>query len=73
MKKFLLSASMLMVAGATFAVTDNVSYPPVKDLKIENQWILDRVHAGTEAFEATVLFNTTSPSAYTDGETVGVF
>ncbi len=72
MKKFLLSASMLMVAGATFAVTDNVSYPPVKDLKIENQWILDRAHAGTEAFEATVLFNTTSPSAYTDGETIYV-
>ena len=48
MKKIILSLLTIMTAvlGAQ-AITDGQTYPEVNGIKIVNQWILDRVHAGS--------------------------
>ena len=62
MKKFLLIAVMAIMATASaFAVTDNQTYDPVNDIKIANQWILDRVH--TSDFASMDACNTRARTA----------
>ena len=67
MKKILLSASLLMLSTAAFAVTDGQTYEMKKGLTCENLWVVDRIH--TEAlFETFEISGTTSPSAVADGK-----
>ena len=61
MKKILLSASLLMLSTAAFAVTDRATYETINGLTCENLWVFDHNHT-TEAFAASALF---------DGETSG--
>lgn len=72
MKKLLLSASMLMLAGASaFAATDGQTYETVDGLKCENLWIFDRIH--TEAdYLASPICSKSARTATTDGTTVYV-
>ena len=49
MKKTLLLLSLLLTAAqGALAVTDGQTYPEINGIKIVNQWILDRVHSGTD-------------------------
>lgn len=67
MKKILLSASLLMLSTAAFAVTDGQTYEMKKGLTCENLWVIDRVH--TDAlFKTYEISGTTSPSAVSDGK-----
>ena len=45
-KSLLLLIACVMAAFSAHAITDKQNYPVVNGLKITNQWILDRVHAG---------------------------
>lgn len=72
MKKFLLSASVLMMASASaFAVTDGQTYAPVNGFNLENLWVLDRYHAET-AYLASPIAVTSARTATTDGTTIYV-
>ena len=63
MKKFLLSAALMLIACASaFAATDGQTYAPVNDIKIVNSWILDRVHT-PNVFPKMDLCNTRSRTA----------
>ena len=72
MKKLLLSASMLMLAGASaFAVTDGQTYETIDGFKCENLWVLDRQH--TEAdFNASKLNITNGPRMIAIGDNLYV-
>ena len=80
MKKFLLFATMaVMSATSALAATDKQTYEPVGELKIANQWVLDRVHTpdvftkmdvcNTRARTAT-LFNDIVYVAHSEARTV---
>ncbi|HIR37263.1 MAG TPA: T9SS type A sorting domain-containing protein [Candidatus Limisoma gallistercoris] len=56
MKKILLSASMLMLSAAAFAVTDGATYETINGLTCENLWVFDEQHTG-DAFKASALFD----------------
>lgn len=72
MKKLLLSASMLMLAGASaFAVTDGQTYESVDGINCENLWVLDRFHA-EEAYMGNPIANKDARTATADGTTVYV-
>ena len=72
MKKLLLSASMLMLAGASaFAVTDGQTYESVDGINCENLWVFDRFHA-EEAYMGNPIANKDARTATTDGTTVYV-
>lgn len=72
MKKLLLSASMLMLAGASaFAATDGQTYETIDGFKCENLWVLDRQH--TEAdFNASKLNITNGPRMIAIGDNLYV-
>ena len=66
MKKYLFLLITLM--AATFsghAITDKKTYPVVDGLKITNQWILDRVHAG-DAYTSLDICNQRARTATMD-------
>ncbi len=71
MKKFLLSASALLMAASSFAAaqTDGQTYATVDGMTCENLWVLDRVHGG---FEASTLADKSVRTATTDGKTIYV-
>ena len=72
MKKLLLSASMLMLAGASaFAVTDGQTYESVDGINCENLWVFDRFHA-EEAYMGNPIANKDARTATTDGTIVYV-
>lgn len=71
MKKFLLSASVLMLASTAFAVTDGQTYEPKNGYTCENLWVLDQFHA-TDAYLASPIASTSARTAATDGETIYV-
>ena len=72
MKKLLLSASMMMLAGASaFAVTDGQTYPEVNGFNCENLWVLDRFHTESD-YLASKIAATSARTATTDGTTVYV-
>lgn len=72
MKKLLLSASMLMLAGASaFAVTDGQTYETIDGINCENLWVLDRQHT-EDAYKANPIASTSARTATTDGTTVYV-
>ena len=72
MKKLLLSASMMMLAGASaFAVTDGQTYPVIDGFKCENLWVLDRIHT-EEAFLASPLNITNGPRMIAIGDKIYV-
>lgn len=72
MKKLLLSASMMMLAGASaFAATDGQTYAPAEGLKCENLWIFDRAHTESE-YNANPIASKAARTATTDGTTVYV-
>lgn len=72
MKKLLLSASMLMLAGASaFAVTDGQTYESVDGINCENLWVFDRFHA-EEAYMGNPIASTNARTATTDGSTIYV-
>ncbi len=71
MKKFLLSASVLMLASTAFAATDGQTYEPKNGYTCENLWVLDQFHA-TDAYLASPIANTSARTAATDGETIYV-
>lgn len=72
MKKLLLSASMLMLAGASaFAVTDGQTYESVDGLNCENLWVFDRFHA-EEAYMGNPIASKNARTATTDGTTIYV-
>lgn len=72
MKKLLLSASMLMLAGASaFAVTDGQTYESVDGFNCENLWVFDRFHA-EEAYMGNPIASKNARTATTDGTTIYV-
>ncbi len=71
MKKLLLSASMLMMAGAAFATTDGATYEDVDGFKCENLWVFDRFHSG-DAYTNSKICSTSARTATTDGTTIYV-
>ena len=72
MKKLLLSASMLMLAGASaFAATDGQTYESVDGINCENLWVFDRFHT-EDAYKANPIASTSARTATTDGTTVYV-
>lgn len=72
MKKLLLSASMLMLAGASaFAVTDGQTYESVDGINCENLWVFDRFHA-EEAYMGNPIASKNARTATTDGTTIYV-
>ena len=71
MKKFLLSASALMLASAAFAATDGQTYEPINGFTCENLWTFDMFHTETE-FLASPLAGTNARTATTDGKFVYV-
>lgn len=71
MKKFLLSASVLMLASTAFAATDGQTYEPKNGYTCENLWVLDQFHA-TDAYLASPIASTSARTATTDGETIYV-
>ncbi len=71
MKKILLSASLLMLSTAAFAVTDGQTYAAANGFTCENLWIFDRFHTGTD-YEASPICSNQSRTAATDGEYVYV-
>lgn len=72
MKKLLLSASMLMLAGASaFAVTDGQTYESVDGINCENLWVFDRFHT-EDAYQANPIASKSARTATTDGTTVYV-
>lgn len=72
MKKLLLSASMLMLAGASaFAVTDGQTYESIDGFNCENLWVFDRFHA-EEAYMDNPIASTKARTATTDGSTIYV-
>lgn len=72
MKKLLLSASMLMLAGASaFAVTDGQTYESIDGFNCENLWVFDRFHA-EEAYMDNPIASKNARTATTDGTTIYV-
>lgn len=71
MKKFLLSASALMLASTAFSATDGQTYQPVNGFTCENLWTFDMIHTEAE-FLASPLAGTNARTATTDGKTVYV-
>ena len=71
MKKFLLSASVLILASTAFAATDGQTYEPKNGYTCENLWVFDRFHTG-EAYGASKIAVAQARTATTDGETVYV-
>ena len=71
MKKFLLSASVLMLASTAFAATDGQTYEVKNGYTCENLWVFDRFHTG-EAYGASKIAVAQARTATTDGETVYV-
>lgn len=71
MKKFLLSASVLMLASTAFAATDGQTYEPKNGYTCENLWIFDRMHTEAE-YLANPIANKAARTATTDGETIYV-
>ena len=72
MKKLLLSASMLMLAGASaFAVTDGQTYESIDGFNCENLWVFDRFHA-EEAYMGNPIASKNARTATTDGSTIYV-
>lgn len=72
MKKLLLSASMLMLAGASaFAVTDGQTYETIDGFKCENLWVLDRQHT-EDAFKASKLNISNGPRMIALGDNLYV-
>ena len=72
MKKLLLSASMLMLAGASaFAVTDGQTYESIDGFNCENLWVFDRFHA-EEAYMGNPIASKNARTATTDGTTIYV-
>ena len=72
MKKLLLSASMLMLAGASaFAVTDGQTYETIDGFKCENLWVLDRIHTESD-FLASKLNISNGPRMIAVGDNVYV-
>lgn len=69
MKKFLLSASVLMLASTAFAATDGQTYETKNGYTCENLWIFDRVHTG-EAFAASSIANNYARTVTTDGKVI---
>ena len=66
MKKSLFLLITLMAASfSAYAITDKQNYPVVDGLKITNQWILDRVHAG-EAYTSLDICNARARTATMD-------
>ena len=66
MKKSLFLLITLMAASfSAHAITDKQNYPVVDGLKITNQWILDRVHAG-EAYTSLDICNARARTATMD-------
>lgn len=70
MKKILLSASLLMVSAAAFAVTDGQTYEVKNGLKIENLWIFDRVHTNDAYLASPLAQDNYTRTAVTDGNYV---
>ena len=54
MKKILLSASMALVAGSAFAVTDGQTYEVKNGLTCENVWVCDRIHDADNYTKLTI-------------------
>lgn len=75
MKKLLLSASMLMLAGASaFAVTDGQTYEAIDGINCENLWVFDRQHTES-AYTANPIGGAAGKNARTattDGTTIYV-
>ena len=71
MKKFLLSASVLMLASTAFAATDGQTYEPKNGYTCENLWIFDRIHTPDE-YAASTISVQNARTATTDGEIVYV-
>lgn len=72
MKKFLLSASILMMASASaFAATDGQTYEEMDGFTCENLWVLDRIHT-EEAYMASPLNTQQSRTCCTDGKLIWV-
>lgn len=71
MKKFLLSASVLMLASTAFAATDGQTYEPKKGYTCENLWVFDRFHTPDE-YGASKIASTSARTATTDGKIVYV-
>ena len=72
MKKFLLSASLLMVSAAAFAATDGQTYEPKNGLTCTNLWIFDRVHTGDAFAASPISVAGAARTATTDGKVVYV-
>jgi len=62
---FFLLIAMIATALSAVAVTDGQIYQPVNGLKITNQWMFDRVHAGT-AYTSNDICNTRARTATMD-------
>lgn len=71
MKKFLLSASVLMLASTAFAATDGQTYEPKNGYTCENLWVFDRFHTPDE-YGASKIASTNARTATTDGKIVYV-
>ncbi len=71
MKKFLLSASVLMLASTAFAATDGQTYEPKNGYTCENLWVFDRFHT-TDEYLASKIASTSARTATTDGKVVYV-
>ena len=71
MKKILLSASLLMLSTAAFAVTDGQTYAPTDGFTCENVWVFDRVHT-LDAYQANAICSTQSRTATIDEKNIYV-
>ncbi len=77
MKKILLSASLLMLSTAAFAVTDGFTYEVKNGLTCENLWVFDENHVGDDfrnsnLFEGVAGIGKTARTATTDGKIIYV-
>ena len=72
MKKFLLSASVLMLASTAFAATDGQTYEPKNGYTCENLWIFDRFHTPDEYGASKLGAGNQARTAKTDGKVVYV-
>jgi len=71
MKKILLSASLLMLSTAAFAVTDGQTYNPTDGFTCENVWVFDRVHT-LDDYQASAICSTQSRTATIDDKNIYV-
>lgn len=72
MKKFLLSASVLMLASTAFAATDGQTYETKNGYTCENLWIFDRIHTPDEYGASKLGAGNQARTATTDGKVVYV-